>query len=584
MIGPFDKPAELRIQPLPFELMFQMAEKRQQRADKTEEVAGALSGAFASLQSAPGHEGYKVETLKPYQDALQQFMKKYSDMSDPRALRELINIKSAFQNDPNIHNIVESKQTYDKLLPEMYKAKNTGAVFTGSIFDREGNIQENRQRYTPEQLSFIPQADINPEIDAQLAKVHPHITQGNFLPKISYMKGPNGEDVPMIQQGQTITERKSYEEFNKAIEAITESIMQGNTDGSRYYIAKNGTGDYASTREIVRQQVLRNAIPFFYQNTKTDSSHSQFAGKDNEDTGSSIEQINIVYDQTNNASSLSSDVKSKRTNINTTISDLGVINPGIGGTNIRNTPQNIPAEKVYYTLTRLNQFKAKHFANLLGLNTDPGKWTDSDWNKITELSDKIDSGIKTTTVQNFQRNSTIREENGKAMNSKKGSYVFYNPETKQIITGYQLGKDGFSIKEETGWLSSSNLIPYNIPGQTKYTFASPRTVIAKNKDGQEIELYAGINRAEINDEYLVGLLSNRISNALERNVPQPITEYNSDVVIIPGKNPYSFSLNIKGNNIDFTYDNIQSYKEGIINLLNDPNIENSLLDALFEQK
>ena len=584
MIGPFDKPAELRIQPLPFELMFQMAEKRQQRADKTEEVAGALSGAFASLQEAPGHKRYKVETLKPYQDALQQFMKKYPDMSDPRALRELTNIKSAFQNDPNIHNIVESKQTYDKLLPEMYKAKNTGAVFTGSIFDREGNIQANKQRYTPEQLSFIPQADINPEIDAQLAKVHPHITQGNFLPKISYMKGPNGEDVPMIQQGQTITERKSYEEFNKAIEAITESIMQGNTDGSRYYIAKNGTGDYASTRQIVRQQVLRNAIPFFYENTKTDLSHSQFAGKDSEDTESSIEQINIPYDQTNNASRLSSEVKSKRTNINTTISDLGVINPGIGGTNIRNTPQNIPAEKVYYTLTRLNQFKAKHFANLLGLNTDPGKWTDSDWDKINELSDKIDSGIKTTTVQNFQRNSTIREENGKAMNSKKGSYVFYNPETKQTITGYQLGKDGFSIKEETGWLSSSNLIPYNIPGQTKYTFASPRTVIAKNKDGQEIELYAGINRAEINDEYLVGLLSNRISNALERNVPQPITEYNSDVVIIPGKNPYSFSLNIKGNNIDFTYDNIQSYKEGVINLLNDPNIENSLLDALFEQK
>lgn len=584
MIGPFDKPAELRIQPLPFELMFQMAEKRQQRADKTQETAGALSGAFASLQSAPGHEGYKVETLKPYQDALQQFMKKYPDMSDPRALRELTNIKSAFQNDPNIHNIVESKQTYDKLLPEMYKAKNTGAVFTGSIFDREGNIQANKQRYTPEQLSFIPQADINPEIDAQLAKVHPHITQGNFLPKISYMKGPNGEDVPMIQQGQTITERKSYQEFNKAIEAITESIMQGNTDGSRYYIAKNGTGDYASTREIVRQQVLRNAIPFFYQNTKTDLSHSQFVGKEGEESSFTppgmLNTIDQQYDVTKETSEELKNIHSPA-NFKQTPSSSPFTLSKVGGEFVPD--KTYDPIKTYQSLTPLTRNRLEFLKqnDPVYKNKDIKNFTEKDYKHFDNILQKEYKGVKVSDNKITFKTKEESDQWKDFFNRNKTNFFFYDPEQNKVISGTQLNDAGIKIESASGVITNNTYT--NIPTDTKYKFTIAFPVTASLSDGSsQRELLVGLNKAQIvSDPGLYkSTLMNEISAAHKMMLPTSL--FGSNIIVIPESSGYSFSLDFNDGTEPTYYhaETEKEYRDKIDMIINNSTISSKLFKSL----
>ncbi len=572
MIGPFDKPAELQIQPIPFELMFQLAEKQQARRDKSEQELGALQGAFASLQEAPGHEDYKRKALSPYQDAIKNFMNKYQDPSDPRAVRELSALKSSFMSDPHIQNIHNSKQTYDKLMPELYKAKQTDAVFTSPVMNKQGEFQPNEQLYTPDKLSFIPQADINPEIDKDLAKVSPYIHQNNFLPSIRYMTGPNGEKVPIIQQGQTVHERKSYAEFNKSIDAIVDNILQQNTDASRWFIPKNDQGDPVKTRAYVKQYVTNKAISYFYDNEKTDLSFSQFNGGDKEETNN-VTATNIPeQQQVGVTGGLGKTIQDRvRGRVYGGFVPVGKKEPG----------------KIYDGLTRVQKLTTSKLAGDLGITSSPSSWTDVEWNKIKTMSDSIDEGTKTSAIQVTDDSKKVREEKGAKINVIKQNYLFFNPETGKSITGYQLGKEGFEIIEDAGTISTFNVIPQQIAGQEKYTFASPRVMIAKNKDGVEIPLYMGRNRAELNKPYKVGLLNNRIAQSLQTGVPTAITEYNDDIIIIPGSDPqrpYSFTLDMKGEQVLFPYDTYEAFQEGVIRLLNDENLEKILDDALYTSR
>lgn len=562
MLGPFDKPAELRIQPLPFDMMFQMAEKRQLRGDKTQEQIDNLQGAFASLQAAPGHEEYKVKALEPYQKAISNFMTKYQDPSDPRAVRELTQLKSSFMNDQNVQNILQSKQLYDKLVPELYKAKNTDAVFTSPVMNKQGEFQKNEQLYTPDKLSFIPQADINPEIDKDLAKVSPYIHQNNFLPSIRYMTGPNGEKVPMIQQGQTVHERKSYAEFNKSIDAIVDNILQQNTDASRWFIPKNDQGDPVKTRAYVKQYVTNKAISYFYDNEKTDLSFSQFNGGDKEKAGVELFEQAQPFEYVSGEQRSLDEIKSSNNVIESSPTQFPIMGGGMGSSgNIEHTVKNPGSiSERFGNLSKTTQYGLLDIAKKIKIAQVPSQWTEENWKDLeVELSKR--KPVRVAPVAISYRNPEYVKREGETIDNNLENNVFYDPQDKQVFSGVQLRKAGWEAVGKTGYLSSYNVTSIQVPGtNNKASFASPDIVKLKNADGTVKTMYMGINKSQITDQYVKDLVKNKISVASQIKYPTQLLEGDDSIIILPFENPekgnpkYSFKLGIEGYDTPFEFE------------------------------
>jgi hypothetical protein len=593
MIGPFDKPAELQIQPIPFELMFQLAEKQQARRDKSEQELGTLQGAFASLQEAPGHEDYKRKALSPYQDAIKNFMSKYSDPSDPRAIRELSALKSSFMSDPHIQNIHNSKQTYDKLMPELYKAKQTDAVFTSPVMNKQGEFQPNEQLYTPSNLGFIPnEGKFDEEMDTIIRAKLPEMLHKNQAGFTTIKDSQGNPREVFIEGGKEVSWRDSNT-FKSTIQAAKNIASTQSTGSSKWFVNKYG-------EDMIEPYLWNRTEPLMFNHEKRNINY-QFPAKGEEKAGAELFEQAQPFEYISGEQKSLDEIKNSKNIIESSPTQFPIMGGGMGSSgNIQHTVRNpgTTAER-FGNLSKTTQYALLDIAKKIGIAQVPSQWTEENWNKLeVELSKR--KPIRVAPISMSYRNPTYVSTEGETIDNNLENNVFYDPQEKQVYSGVQLRKAGWQAVGKTGYLSSYNVTSIQVPGtNNKASFASPDIVKLKNADGTTKTMYMGINKSQINDQYIKDLVKNKISVAAQIKYPTQLLEGDDSVIILPFENPkqgnpkYSFKLGIEGYDTPFEFEaSTQADYDKMVGALVGPNptdsngstlpgIRNFIITSLF---
>lgn len=181
-----------------------------------------------------------------------------------------------------------------------------------------------------------------------------------------------------------------------------------------------------------------------------------------------------------------------------------------------------------------------------GLETkSPLNFTVEERQKVIDALEKFEDRAISSQMFPIQ-NSKAAVEEGKKINRVMENFVFYDvnnvigKNANKMYSGSELRQAGFSVDEKAGEMSTSNIIPTKIAGQT-YTFARP-VVVNASKGDKSLggTFYMGVNKAQIDEDYLLAALENNVSTAVNIGLPMPLFD-NPNIVIVP-KDVYSYDI------------------------------------------
>lgn len=114
-IRPTDFQYQSTIVPMPFSDIAAVGEVKQKQYDTGKALTDQLGTLESAIKAAPGHEQWKAEKLKEYNNVLQSTVDKFSqDFASPEFQRETSKIINQFKNDPEIQQIQGSYNWYEK--------------------------------------------------------------------------------------------------------------------------------------------------------------------------------------------------------------------------------------------------------------------------------------------------------------------------------------------------------------------------------------------------------------------------------------------------------------------------------------
>ena len=228
--------------PFPVDEMLKMGAIQEDRANKALEAEGELTGLRASILNAPGHSGYAKRVLTPFDEQIANVAN--MDPTDPNMVREVRRIKGALTRNPDVKNILTSKDTYDKRWSQiMNDPKNQGGYYDmQGITDTYGKFQENELPY--DVLNFTPPTGYIDRVNKYLGEVP--IQESDWASDGEIKVDAKGNKI-FVQDAGTRVHRDD-KDFAPGIAGLTSALVDPNDPDYRFmkldWERKHGAGSF----------------------------------------------------------------------------------------------------------------------------------------------------------------------------------------------------------------------------------------------------------------------------------------------------------------------------------------------------
>lgn len=641
-ISIWDKPAELKLMPLPFDALMKAGIMKEQQYAEGEALQGSIEDELAKINSIAIDTPIRNAELQKYQDGIKNIVEQnkgdYSAMASQfKQLQKDFNYNKNYGVLSGVINRYNSRveSVKEKLEANKEYIKNNGkggmsfedmqlaqqaedanqaplvkdpvlGTFTG--YNKEGARNTvNMNDKTKEASSLItPQVYADAIAKKGLVKTsHGMLRYGNGTTEIS----PADFRAQLIADYlKTDLEVQNYLGFHNRIRGINDkitSIIGSPENGFTGVDLQTGQPKKYSVEEaaaiadklyyepVYKAATSTGNLTQVYKQDPNTSYVQNWQMKDAADRAAEKARnttipLNIPFTQANNAvSSTINNLKATAIpQITSTPQFGGSYGPGMG---MVNTTVVRPNYATYYnTLSHLDKTRVDFIRkdSSLNLPQDVTTWGESEWKKVIGALEPFETK-KISAVLNSYDDSKFRKEAGSTYNANMEQFVYYDPSNSigkkdnKMYTGAELRQLGYKVDELVGTMSNSNVIPTKVGG-TAYTFARPdvvNTVKLDNSGGAQ--LYVGINPAQIDNNYRLSAFENALQVSSNIGIPYPLFNDPNLVVVPKGYQNYEVTLP-NGNSVSIQGNTPDEFRQSTINAYNSsPYLQELIENSIF---
>lgn len=635
-------PAQTQLTPMPFESLLKAGALQQERIDKADDTLNKLSEEFGKIKPIKQDVELTRNTLAEYRQKAADIVAK-SNGNTAAMLPEIKNLVSEFNTDVaygKLNAVMQRRAAQDASFKSQDEArqefiKNNGekgmspedySLAQGVEYEQQEQLVQDpiTGRWTTPSGTLYNAigARNTPNISKQAVEYSKLITPETVTQLdpnlyntnregIYYNKETNQEySFPEVRARLLSQALKAdpviqnYYTWKNTISGNGEAVARTYNDlASRNFVSQDAQGnpiqfDPSYVQELAEKSLypdiynVSEAIGTLTAVNKSKSGISfikDFDSKVGVDTG--VTPLNVPYEQTNP--------------VQTTLNE---INKGIPvrGMSLRDvpgrpksaysefvgteTPKQKDPTKIYDEFSPITKARVDYVkAGIPTLANKPySQFTGKDWETVnTSLKPFADQ--KVSSVLYSYNDEKIRKEKGDFYNANMENFVYYDSNgvigenANNVYSGSELRALGFNIDKGIGEMSSTNIIPQRVAG-TPYTFAKPEVVTIKDQSSKGAQLYVGKNRAQIDNNYIIDVLQNGISQASQVRIPTELFP-GSNIIVIP-KGDYQYTIKLPDNTaINVEAKNPTELREAAINIYNSSSaIQNLIMSNLFESK
>lgn len=638
-ISPWTKPLDMKIAPLPFEALAYGYEKRAKKEEEADKLYSDLEGEFAKIGALPVDTPERNRIIQEYRDKLSSMYDQ--NRNNPSSLvGGFKQVQRDFIKELNygkLGGIYKRHQGY------LESAKEKSDYVSSYVKTGKGLTDEEAQQTLNHELSVlnanpIEQTPYGNWQSYSTKSVVPHVEvqkvalelgekiKPEELEAFSGLKsagkgylynektGTTELAAPYIAQMvrntmMTMPEINSFLDFKHTVSGNKDAWVKEATQNPYGLLSRDGTQSVEPNEWFARQyyndveNAANNAGNLLQQRKITkdrDYMKDWLMEKSMDETPVYGSPLNIPLMQANNS-------------VINTLSELNsAAVPGRYG--LRDVPgrprsgynEFIGTEQVvigqddwmdkYNNFSPVTKQRVEYVKKTIpGLaNKSPLDFTVEERKQVIDALREFEN--RAVSAQMFPiQNSKAAVEEGKKINRVMENFVFFdvnnvigtNP--NRMYSGSELRQAGFSVDEKAGEMSTSNIIPTKIAGQT-YTFAKP-TVVNASKGDKSIggTFYMGVNKAQIDEDYLLSALENNVTTAINIGVPMPLFD-NPNIVIIP-KDNYSYDIMTPKGNISIQGNTPTEFRNTLIRTIfkQDPSesarlVQEALVKGVFGEE